>query len=135
LLRFTHRPGNEGRDVFGRLAAVFGAGIEVASQPVAGIDAPKLECLQNGEEDGGEFCAPDAAGTVVGPTSCDGIANGVLGPVVVKRHLGVLHKQGQPVPMVEETSIDFDLLFFRAAFDVDKGVLFATVLEVVFLNL
>ena len=56
-----HLPGQKRGDVGWGLAAMGGTGVEERAQPMAGIQAPQHDCLENAKHRRGEVCTPDAA--------------------------------------------------------------------------
>ena len=58
---FIHQPGQKWLDIPWRFAAILSTGMQIERQPVAWVDAPKHQGLQDREECGGQLCTPDAS--------------------------------------------------------------------------
>jgi hypothetical protein len=98
-----HLPGEEGGEVWWRLAAMGDTGVAERAQPMAGIEAPHEESLQHAQHHRGEVRTPDAAGAIRVLAPDDRGTQGPFGTVVVQRHCWPRQEDGEPAPVVVET--------------------------------
>src|SRR5215468_5631381 len=101
-----HLPGEEGREVWGRLAALGDTGVEERAQPVAGIEAPHEECLEHAKHHRSEVRTPDAAGAIIVLAADNRAPQGPFRTVIIQRHFGTRQEDGEPVPVVVEALED-----------------------------
>ena len=101
-----HLPGEEGREVWGRLAALGDTGVEERTQPMAGIETPHEERLEHTKHHRGKVRTPDAAGAIIVLAADDRGPQGPCGTVIVQRHFGTRQEDGEPTPVVVEALED-----------------------------